>query len=148
MNLGGVALPLSSLPRAVQRLLDEWEERGRMEDSVVQSDNMVSSVTLTTTVRASNVLIMNLARKLGEACSLFLALVLCCSGVLLWSFTVDLNDTRRKYNMQISSSPGIGASSPSNKVAPAVTLHSAKAVTDNVLTEGKTIREYSWRLVL
>lgn len=45
--------------------------------------------------------------------------------------------------MQISSSPGIGASSPSNKVAPAVTLHSAKAVTDNVLTEGKTIREYS-----
>lgn len=37
--------------------------------------------------------------------------------------------------MQISSSPGIGASWRSNTVAPAVTLRTA--VTDNVLTEGK-----------
>lgn len=91
---------LSSLLCAVQWLLDEWEERGRMEDSEAPSDNTVSSVTLTTTVRASNVLIMNLARKLAEACSLFLALVLCCSGILPRSLTVDLRE--RKYNMQIS----------------------------------------------
>lgn len=65
-----------------------------MEDSEAPSDNTVSSVTLTTTVRASNVLIMNLARKLAEACSLFLALVLCCSGILPQSLTVDLNYER------------------------------------------------------
>lgn len=64
---------LSSLLGAVQWLLDEWEERGRMEDSEAASDNTVSSVTLTTAACTSNVLIMNLARKLAEACSLFLA---------------------------------------------------------------------------
>lgn len=98
-----------------------------MENSEAQSDNTVSSVTLTTTVCASNVLIMNLARKLGEACSVFLALVLCCSGVLLPSLTADTDDATRKHNMQISSRPAIGAPSPSSKVAPALTLHAAGA---------------------
>lgn len=64
---------LSSLLGAVQWLLDEWKERGRMEDSEAPSDNTVSSVTLTTAACTSSVLIMNFARKLAEACSLCLA---------------------------------------------------------------------------
>lgn len=51
--------PHSSLLRAVQWLLDEWEERGRMEGAEAPSDNAVSSVTLTTAASTSNVLIMN-----------------------------------------------------------------------------------------
>lgn len=58
---------------AVQWLLDEWEERERMEDAVAPSDNAVSSVTLTTAASKSNMLIINFCIKLAEACSLFLA---------------------------------------------------------------------------
>lgn len=81
MNLSGVALPFPPCPVQFNGCLMNERIQGGWRIQRAQSDNMVSSVTLTTTVRASNVLIMNLARKLGEACSLFLALVLCCSGV-------------------------------------------------------------------
>lgn len=56
----------SSLLGAVQWLLDEWEERGRMEDAEAPSDNAVSSVTLTTTACTSNVLIMNFCQEISR----------------------------------------------------------------------------------
>lgn len=60
---------LPSLFPPCLELPDEWKERGRMEDSEAASDNTVSSVTLTTAACTSNVLIMNFARKLAEACA-------------------------------------------------------------------------------
>lgn len=66
---------LSSLLGAAQWLPDEWEERGRMEDAEAQSDNAVSSVTLTTAACTSNMLIMNFCQEISRGLFPVLALM-------------------------------------------------------------------------
>lgn len=78
MSLGAVALHLPPCLELFQWLLDEWEERGRTEVAEAPSDNVVSSVTLTTTACTSKrVNYEFLPGKLADACSLFLAQAFC-----------------------------------------------------------------------
>lgn len=55
-----------SVLRAVQWLLDEWEEGVRIEVAVVPSDNAVSSVTLTTAASKSNMLIIHFLHQISR----------------------------------------------------------------------------------